>query len=166
MASAALSTRLAKARLMASESAMTFGRSGARSFCTVMPSRRPSNMFSALSTMELMLAGLGCEAGKRARVENSSTSVRTVSTEEAMVSAQWRITSSDAASGRVPRSRWRRMRSADNAIGVKRILDLVRDPAGYFAPGRLLLRLQQIRQIFKDQNVAQALFLDAAGWPR
>src|ERR1035441_6439138 len=72
--------------------------------------------------MLLMWEDWGFEAGKRARAENSSTRVRTVSTEEPMVSEHCRITLSEAASGGVPRSRWRRMRSADKAIGVSGFL--------------------------------------------
>ena len=122
MASAALSTRLARARLMASASAITLGRSGARKVCTWIPSSRPLNMASVFSTMELTFAGAGCAVGKRARVENSSTSVRRVSTAPPMVSAQLWRTSSEAASGGEPRSRCRRMRSAESAMGVNGFL--------------------------------------------
>ncbi len=47
--------------------------------------------------MLLMSEGCGLAAGKRARVENSSTSLRTVSTEELMVMAHCRITFSEDA---------------------------------------------------------------------
>ncbi len=79
-------------------------------------------MLSALSMMLLMSVGSGRDAGKRASSENSSTRVRTVSTDEPMVSEQLRITPSEAASGGTPRSRWRRIRSADNAMGVSGFL--------------------------------------------
>ena len=62
--------------------------------------------------MLLMSEGCGCDAGKRASGENSSTSVRTVSTEEPMVSAHCRIT--------LQRSRVRRRAAfqvAANALG-------------------------------------------------
>ena len=51
------------------------------------------------------VGGLRLGGGKRASVENSSTSLRTVSTDEPIVSAQCRITFREAASGGVPRSR-------------------------------------------------------------
>ena len=53
-----------------------------------MLSNRPLNIARVFSTMELMFAGAGCAVGKRAKVENSSTSVRNVSTAPPMVSAQ------------------------------------------------------------------------------
>ena len=45
----------------------------------------------------------------------------------------------------------------------QRILDLVRNPARHLAPCRLLLRLQQIAQVFKDNDIAQAPPLLRAG---
>ncbi len=107
---------------MASGSAITLGNSGAKNVRTRMLSRRPLNMASVLSTMELILADCGRAVGNRANVENSSTRVRTVSTAPAMVSAQLWSTCKEAASGGVPRSRWRRMRSAESAIGVSGFL--------------------------------------------
>ena len=67
MASAALSTRLAIARFMASGSAWIGGRSGARDLCTRIPSSLPSNISSAWLTMLLMSEACGRDAGKRAR---------------------------------------------------------------------------------------------------
>src|ERR1039458_6869301 len=83
-ASAALSTRLATARLIASLSARIFGRSAASDLWTSIPSSRPLNIESAFSMTSLMSAGCGLATGKRARVENSSTSRRTVSTAPAI----------------------------------------------------------------------------------
>ena len=41
----------------------------------------------------------------------------------------------------------------------QRVLDLVRDAARDLAPGGLLLRGQQVRQILKDDDVSQSFFL-------
>ena len=113
--------------------------------------------------MALMSEGCGFDAGKRASVENSSTSVRTVSTDELMVTAHWRMTLSDAASGGVARSRWRRMRSADKRERRERILDLMRDAARHLAPCGLLLRAQNVGEVFQHDDVAGALPAIAQG---
>ena len=68
-----------------------------------------------------MSSGFGCEAGKLARVENSFTRFLTVSTAPVIASAQVRTTSDEAGSA-PERSRWRRMRSAESAIGVSGFL--------------------------------------------
>ena len=62
---------------------------------------------SVLSITSLMSAGPGLATGKRARVANSSTRRRTVSTAPAIVSAQERTTEEDAGSAGFPRSRCR-----------------------------------------------------------
>ena len=96
-------------------------------------------------------------------MENSSTSVRTVSTEagdrfRAVANHFERCRVGTRAALQVP---------ADALGGKrnrrKRVLDLVRHPARHFAPCGLLLRLQQVRQIFKDQHVPEALFLMLQG---
>ena len=47
--------------------------------------------------------------------------------------------------------------------GGKWVLDLVRNSACDFSPCRLLLRSQQLSEVFKDQNVAKPLAFDAHG---
>ena len=63
MASAALSTRLARARFIELGSAMTGGSSGANRVVIWMPSSRPLNIPSASFTIVLILAGSGWRRG-------------------------------------------------------------------------------------------------------
>src|SRR5581483_8413472 len=79
-------------------------------------------MAKALSTTALTFVGAGRDEGHRARVENSFTRLRTVSAAPHIVSAQLRTTSRDAGSTLLPRSRCRRMRSAESVIGVSGFL--------------------------------------------
>ena len=73
-ASAALSIRLATARFICPGSTWARGKSGDRSRWISIPPKRPSKIFKAFSTMSFSLEGIGLEAGKRAKAENSSTS--------------------------------------------------------------------------------------------
>ena len=134
--------------------------------CTRMPSSLPPKRLSALSTRLFRLAGCGRDAGKRASTENSSTRLRTVWTALLMVSAHVRMTSSGS---RIGRRAARQM--AMNAFSGKgdrsqRILDLVCNAARDFAPGRLLLGAQQVREVFEDQHISQALRPDIRARPR
>ena len=40
--------------------------------------------------------------------------------------------------------------------GSQRVFDFMRDPARHFPPGGLFLSLEQVGQVFEDQNIAQA----------
>ena len=121
-----------------------------------MSSRRLSNCVSASTIAAFRSKGRSCGAGKRASVENSSTSCRTVSTEagdclgaagdhrpRGFVGSPARDVAPDA---------FRRKR-----YWGKRVLDLVGDSPRHLPPGRLFLRLQQLREIFKYYDVSEPL---------
>ena len=114
----------------------------------------------------LMSAGCGFDAGKRASVENSSTSRRTVSTAPAMVWAQARMTSSDAGSEGVARSKMTLNAFRGKRNRRKWILDLMGHAARHFAPRRLFLSLQKIGEIFEHEHVSRTLALMAQGGHR
>ena len=133
MASAALSMRLPRARLRASGSAMTSGRSGAILRTMRMVCMRPAKRASEFSTMVLRSAGLGRAVGNSARAANWSTSERMLSTEEVMTSLQRRMTAMEGDSdwgvrmrrrqmAWARRSMWRRICSALRLMGVRGFL--------------------------------------------
>ena len=117
-------------------------------------------MDSALSTIVVEISPVGAERpGSERGWRTRRPDARTVSTAPAIVSAQLRDDSGrEAASDRgCPDP------DALNALGRKRngrqwILDFVGDAAGYFAPGGLFLRFEQVGQIFEHHHVAEALF--------
>ena len=102
-------------------------------------------------TISFRSQGTGCAAGKRENCENSSASVFTDSTSREMVAAHSRRMRCD--SGVVPAA----IQLPRDALGAQRdgrqrILDLVRDAARHFVPGRGLLRAQQLAGIFEHHH--------------
>ena len=144
---------------MASESAITCGKSVENKVRMWIASTLPLNMESALSTMPLMFAGCGCEEGKRARVANSFTRVRTVSTAPQMASAQPRTISIELASGSVLRSKWRRMRSAESAMGVSGFLISCATRRATSRQAACFCARQQIGKIFENQYISNSFVL-------
>ena len=177
MASAALSMRLPRARFMASGSASTSGRSGARFGMRRMFCRRPAKRASEFSTMVLRSAGRGCargELGERGELVDQRAHV---STAELMTSLERRMTAMEA-------TRAGRRRGCAQAVDVamdvlggegdggERVLDLVRDAAGDLAPGGLLLCAEQLGGVLQHQDVAvvvavgsHRLFPAGRRWP-
>src|ERR1700733_8046399 len=153
-ASAALSTRLATARLMDSASARTRGRSGVRDLCRLIPSRRPLNIESAFSITSLISAGWGFGGGKGCQggelVDQAADgfggagygfSARANYLERSGIGGSGAFqVAADAFGGKRDGSEW--------------VLDLVSHAAGHFTPCGLLLCLEQVRQIFEHDYVA------------
>ena len=52
----------------------------------------------------------------------------------------------------------RAMRSAQSEIGVKRILDFVRNPPRHLLPGGRFLRAQQVARVFEHHHDTRVLF--------
>ena len=93
------------ARLMASGSAITLGKSGDNSVCTRMPSSRPLNMVSALSTRAVQAGRLRMRSGetRQHREFVDQCAYRFDGVANGFGAA--RITFSEASSGGVPRVR-------------------------------------------------------------
>ena len=114
-------------------------------------------MASVLSTIALMFAGLRLRRGKAGQGgelvhQRAHCFDRSADGFGATVQNFERSRIGRRAALQMPADALRRERD-----GGQRVLDLVRHPARHFAPGCLLLRLEQVGQIFEDQHIAQPL---------
>ena len=124
----------------------------ARSTRRSIPSRRPANTSSALRTISFRSLAPAVRR-ESARIER----IRRPASSPIPLRAKWwpSIRAGCAAASGVdsaPRSSWRAIRSAHKRNRRQRILQLMRDAARHFVPGRGFLRAQQLAGVFEHHH--------------